>query len=261
MNSARAARSARRASRRPLCLARDLGRAPCFHTDCMLRCVLVHTTCMSKESRSCPAPRPTGGHRTLGERKVLDLPGGRSHRVLRGRERAPDRFRPRPAGEREPVAQGRRAPRARLPLHRSRPAARLPHAADARGSRPLAPGGGRAGGRRTGGAEARGRDARGQRHRRRDLPDARDHAPRAGRPAGAHVVRLQGPVPAGDVRLLQAGRPGPGRAQGADGAHALPLRPVAADRLRLAGQAADRPRCRGLLRPPGHDDPRRGART
>ena len=84
---------------------------------------------------------------------------------------------------------------------------------------------------------------------------------RADRPARADLVRLPRQLPAADVRLLQAGRPDPGRVAGAVRADAVPLRPLPADRLRVAGEAPDRSRRRGLLHLPGRCDPGVGRDT
>ena len=92
----------------------------------------------------------------LGEATDIETSGGRMRAFTLGQRRA-DRLRPRRPGQREPLAQGRAAARARLPLRHARPAAGLARAGDA-GRRPLphrARGPDRRGDRRAGARAAR----------------------------------------------------------------------------------------------------------
>ena len=204
-----------------------------------------------KEAHMSTAERARWRAPALGSSaRARPAPGTRDR--LRGRLGTADRVRARPAREREPLAQGRGGAVARLPLHRARPAARLAPHAHAPGRRPQPVRPGRPDRGRDRGARPRRRDARGQRQRRRALPDRGHPAPRADRPPGAHLVRLPRQLPAADVRLLQAGGADPGGVQGAHGADALPGAAAAAVRVRLARQAPDRSRRRGLLRARGH---------
>ena len=167
----------------PLRLARARFRpAPsCMHTVCMLRSQ-DHTTCMSRSPTTMPNGK-AGGRTRLWASAGPSISAAGGIRPTSSRRGAADRVRPRPAGQREPLAQGRRAasPDFRcitldLPLGshtrcrcRGTPTCTGPPLAahDRRRSR---------------GARARGRDPRRQRHRRRAEPDGRDHAPGARRP-------------------------------------------------------------------------------
>ena len=107
---------------------------------------------------------------------------------------------------------------------------------------------GRADHRRARGLDLDGRDGGRQRHRRRAHADRRRPRTRADRPPGAHLVRRLRQLPAALLPDRVRAGAAPRRARGRLRADARRAAAPAADRLRLAVQAAGRARRGGQLR-------------